>query len=381
MRLVTSILLALCLVAFVSATCLSHLGELVDANSGSTDVTLTETSDLSDPSACKALLATFTGQTQCCSADALTKLATIGGNIHALLEKAKTDFNTAISSIDLGANLDQQTKDAINQVPQLKKLYNDIVNAINTFKSRSPGHFDSCVTRIENYVAGALCSLCRPDFVPTILTIDNSTGTVKRTWKWAPATCDGLSNSCSPLWNDVDQLLLAFYDALITVITDPQFASFFNGSDFTTEFPHRDDIRPCVQMAREIQGSNTDISKACRTTICYGLVHGLRNPSVFEDNSLGALNDFTKGLGQKRGSSDFSGLVARFARVSKSFRMLGNSVKRQSSSADNMDYTGTVDATATGSQNTVGIGGGKSSAATLFVSAFAAVIVLVALLF
>jgi len=331
MRLILSIALALCLVAFVSATCLSKLSsDYIDATSGSTDVTLTETSDLSNPTSCAALLAGYAGQPQCCSADALTKLATIGGNIATALDQASTNFATAINSIDIGANIDQQTKDAINSVPKLKQLYDSIVHAIDTFKQNAPGHFDHCVKRIENYVAGALCSLCRPDFVPNILSIDNSTGVVHRTWKWAPATCDGLSSGCGPLWNDIDQLLLAFYDALFAVVTDPQFASVFNGTDFTTEFPHRDDIRPCVQLAREIDGNNTDVSKACRTAICYGLVHGVRNPQVFHDNEFGAIKDFTSGFGSKRGSTGFSAIVNRFTRLSKSFRVVGKSMKPRS---------------------------------------------------
>jgi len=377
--------LALCLVAFVSATCLSKLGsDIVDANSGSTDVTLTETSDLSDPTACKALLASFAGQQQCCSADALTKLATVGSNIAAQLEQAKTSFASSISSIDLGANLDQKTQDQINSVPKLKELFKNIIDAINNFKNRAPHDFNSCVNRVENYVAGALCSLCRPDFVPNVLSIDNSTGVVIRRWQWAAATCNGLSSGCNAFWNDVDQLLLAFYDAVYAVVTDAQFSSFFNASDFTSEFPHRDDIRPCVQMAREIEGNNTDITKACRTAICYGLVRGLRNPSVFSSNDFGAIHDFTSGFSAKRGSSDFSVIVSKFTRLSKSFRMFGGSASLKRGSSANGDltfYNGTVDATAVGASNSVGLGGNTSAAVGLFASAFLVLVALIALMF
>ncbi len=217
---------------------------------------------------------------------------------------------------------------------------------------------------------------------------------------------------CSPLWQDFDNLLLSFYDAFAKVASDPRFREALNTTEFLAEYPNRNDIRPCVIAARQLKGADTDIRQACRTTVCYGIVRGLKNPSgmcihfivcsfvlfsllitcahvtAFSEGGLGAIGGLFGDSGMKRQQiSSLQQLTGTVSFMARSLAQSGNN-KRQSSSTDTQQYDAsyTVEPVSGGASSSLGgLNGGNgsvgSSAAALFVSAVVVALVgLVALL-
>jgi len=302
-----------------------------------------------DTTRCQGAVTPATGS--CCSPALLDKLVAIANAIKQKLDSISTEFTTDIQ----GINLIDTSKFPAQTPADLVNAVNTLNTAITTFKSSASADINTCFTGVEHYVAGAVCSICRPDFFPNVVDVHNSSFGLVRSWKWHPGACDDLVTACKPLYNDVDQLLFA----LIDFLAQPSVQQVLHALNITLpSASNRDSIRPCRLLAQLVNDPDPD---PCRPAICRVVFQGLRLPQFWERNFVSDL--FELKLNANKKSQDSEPLLRSVSAVSHvlgSFSSYAVAAKRQStagttvSNTDANSFTGTYQVTQAGQGSTVG---------------------------
>lgn len=189
-------LLLVALVAAAHATCLADKLGVYFSNSGTgslSGVNPTTVQNLpSLPICASAYTKTADGFSTCCNVDGFNAIKTFGDNIAASIDQI---IATGESLKNVFANIDT------TKIPdQYKEAFNTFKSVFGDFLKNFFGNYGTCVRAYADYYEGVLCSLCRPDFFPTVANITDA-GVLQ--FRFDLGTCTSIVNKCTPAVQDL----------------------------------------------------------------------------------------------------------------------------------------------------------------------------------
>lgn len=158
---------------------------------------------------CKDAFPAVSGGFQtCCGPEAFDKIRQLG-----------TEYSNAISAVSDNLDLLKQYRnkvdDAVDQAcrslpPAICDSYKKAIAAFKQFLNDLPSAYRQCSAGYRDYLEGAFCAICHPDFFPNIAVQEGSTVT----FTWSSATCDDLNGACSHLIEVIVNFAVEFTEAL-----------------------------------------------------------------------------------------------------------------------------------------------------------------------
>jgi hypothetical protein len=277
----------------------------------------------------------------CCSSETFNQIKQLGQEYSVALsvyDDETATFNQAKDELDKAVN------QICQQLPDQCQAYKEVVAIIKDFLKVFPKHYRTCAGAYRDYLEGALCAICSPNFTPDIAIVEGA----KITFTWAPATCSNIADACTPVIQDIFDFAQRFFSSSL-------FGSIGDSGDF--------------DFLAGIEGAN--VNEKIKNFLCYYQLNGVATLDFTGIGNIAAgLSGDLSGSGLKR--DDVTNIFNKHASRLRS-TVRGMSVRQSPSGSANV-YNGTYNPVAVGQKSSF-----ISSATTVAISMAAFIVAMLGL--